>query len=457
MSEVIAKQVDAVAGVVKFRTTPIAKTIKHVKQLPASAIIYKCAASKYWQFRVYLEGTQRKRSTKEQDETKAYRAAKLIYADMLNTIHGDEDGKLNLGSKNSLHAVAKSLWQKQEVMVAQGELNPQKNRIEKYVFERHIRPFFNKYEIKDINADVLEQFKIHLAHKRLVKSTQRAYFTILSKLLQEAVKKQYIKAMPLMPRVRIDVEPRGYFNPTEYTILWKKAESCIGQRLNLYRKRDMINGLAREGAKPYYSVAITKDCMRLILFMRNTYIRPTDIKVLKHKHISFIEKGGFEFLQLKHPKTKRHYRIMSSTEYAADHYRHILEDAKAAKYDDEDDYLFMPQFQNREYALKKLTQQFDAILKLTNLKRDANGRKRTLYSLRHTAIVTGIRAGISIETLAMNARTSSHMIDQFYGSHIETVLDKGTEIIDSVKNKHERYAKIAEARVVEKGKKVDRI
>jgi len=67
-------------------------------------------------------------------------------------------------------------------------------------------------------------------------------------------------------------------------------------------------------------------------------------------------------------------------------------------------------------------------------------QRRTLYSLRHTAIVTGIHAGISIETLAMNARTSTDMIDRFYGLHVLSALDKGTEIVDSVHAKQERYA-----------------
>jgi len=58
----------------KFRTTPIADTIRRVSGLPQSAILYKCAASSYWQFRVFLEGKQRKRSTKEEELAKAQRA-----------------------------------------------------------------------------------------------------------------------------------------------------------------------------------------------------------------------------------------------------------------------------------------------------------------------------------------------------------------------------------------------
>ena len=129
------KNSKAKAGdVEKFRTTPISSTIVRVKQLPTSAILYKCLASKYWQFRVFLEGAQRKRSTKTEDAVEAQRLAKLIYAEMLQNIHGSEQGKRKLSSKRTLHTVASSLWEKQAVMVAQGELNPQKNRIDKYVY-----------------------------------------------------------------------------------------------------------------------------------------------------------------------------------------------------------------------------------------------------------------------------------------------------------------------------------
>ena len=64
------------------------------------------------------------------------------------------------------------------------------------------------------------------------------------------------------------------------------------------------------------------------------------------------------------------------------------------------------------------------------------GIKETMASQnpeQKVAIVTGIHAGISIETLAMNARTSTDMIDRFYGSHVLSALNKGTEIVDSVR------------------------
>ncbi len=437
---VLNTQSTADMGGAKFRTTPIKNTIVHVKSLPTSAILYKCAASSYWQFRVYLEGTQRKRSTKKTDLDEAKREARLIYADMLKNIHGSDKGKLKLSSKRTLLTVASALWQKQEVMITQGELNPQKNKFDKYVFQKHIQPFFSDTELKDITAAKLEEFKLYLAKRRLKKSSQKSYFTVISKLLQEAVRQQYIHYVPLMPRVRMDDEARGYFNPTEYTQLWKRAKKLIGKSVAVYREKDIKDGTLREGAKPYRNVKITKDCYNLILFMRNTYLRPTDIKVIKHRHIKLVTKDDIEFLELRHPATKRHHRVMTSTEDAPNHYKRIRQESVENGYGDDEHYVFMPQHENRDYALKELTRQFDVVLQDVGLKYDVNGKRRTLYSLRHTAIVQGIHHGISEQTLAMNARTSVDMIDRFYGSHVKSVLDRGTEVVDSVKAKRERYA-----------------
>jgi hypothetical protein len=63
----------------RFRTTPTAATITHLKSLPKSAIIYHCEASQYWQFRVFLDGKQRKRTTQEAERAKALQAARLIF------------------------------------------------------------------------------------------------------------------------------------------------------------------------------------------------------------------------------------------------------------------------------------------------------------------------------------------------------------------------------------------
>jgi hypothetical protein len=58
---------------------------------------------------------------------------------------------------------------------------------------------------------------------------------------------------------------------------------------------------------------------------------------------------------------------------------------------------------------------------------DHLGRERTLYSLRHTAIMFRLLYGEGIDmlTLARNARTSVQMIERFYASSLTGEMNVG--------------------------------
>ena len=90
---------------------------------------------------------------------------------MLKSINEGEK-KAEPTSRRSLEQVANSLWAKNEVRIKQQELHKDKNSKDKYVYERHIKPYFSGYDLKDIDADVMEGFKGYLADKELKKATQ---------------------------------------------------------------------------------------------------------------------------------------------------------------------------------------------------------------------------------------------------------------------------------------------
>jgi hypothetical protein len=169
----------------KFRTTPIPETITKITGLPTSAILYKCAASSYWQFRVFLEGAQRKRSTKQLELLKAKTTAKLIYAEMLQSVHAGES-KAKPSSVKTLQLVANSLRTKNETLIKNGELHKDKVSKDKYVYERHIKPFFGNTDIKKIDTDLLDDFKTHLANKDLQPGTQLSYINLVMALLKQS-------------------------------------------------------------------------------------------------------------------------------------------------------------------------------------------------------------------------------------------------------------------------------
>jgi len=70
--------------------------------------------------------------------------------------------------------------------------------------------------------------------------------------------------------------------------------------------------------------------------------------------------------------------------------------------------------------------QFMFVQKIAKIEANAaNGRRRTLYSLRHTAITFRLLYGGSIDllTLARNARTSVEMVEKFYSSNLTAEMN----------------------------------
>jgi hypothetical protein len=115
-------------------------------------------------------------------------------------------------------------------------------------------------------------------------------------------------------------------------------------------------------------------------------------------------------------------------------YDTIVKRQKKEGYGAPEDYLFQPQHINRDYAMQQLYRQFDYLLKITNLKNDPLGESRTLYSLRHTAIMFRLTEsqGLDLLSLARNARTSVEMIDRFYAKHLTAEMN--VELIQSNRN-----------------------
>lgn len=403
----------------KFRTTPIAETITKITGMPVSAVVYRCAASSYWQFRVFLEGKQRKRSTKQVELLKAKDTAKVIYAEMLLSVHAGEI-KTKPSSVKTLELIANSLWIKNETRAKNRELNKDKVRNDRYIYERHIKPFFGNTDIKKIDTDLLDDFKTYLANKDLQPTTQVSYINIVMALLKQAQIKKYIVHLPLKPKIRVEDETRGYFDDADYAKLMQTAKAAVGQKYEFKSKDGNV----------YRRITITAEMPLLIEFMVNTYVRPTDIAVLRHKHVHEVEQQGIKFIELRHPATKRHSNHMMGSEQSRWSYFMVKKYQDGLGKGEAQDFLFASDLENRETALDRLGTQFTAILAMAQLRTDDEGKPRTMYSLRHTAIVRSIHKGLAIETIAANSRTSSDMIIRFYGSHVKSVRHRGTEFVD---------------------------
>ncbi len=135
-----------------------------------------------------------------------------------------------------------------------------------------------------------------------------------------------------------------------------------------------------------------------------------------------MKEGETRYLLLSVTKSKTVNRDSATMPFAVDVYERLLARHKANGFGKPDDYVFFPEFQNREYALQTIRRQFEYLLERTGLKEDARGRGRTLYSLRHTALMFRLLKGdnVDIFLLARNALTSVDQLERFYLSHVES-------------------------------------
>jgi hypothetical protein len=87
-----------------------------------------------------------------------------------------------------------------------------------------------------------------------------------------------------------------------------------------------------------------------------------------------------------------------------------------------EDYIFLPQYLNRQTSARIIQRQFHALLSRASLETDViSGHKYTMYSLRHTAICMRIilsEGRVNIFNLAKNAGTSVDQIERFYARNL---------------------------------------
>lgn len=440
----------------KHRSTPIAASLTSVPNYPKKLVIYQLEASPFWWVRYYTDGKILRRTTKATDKKHAIAAAKAFYDEINYKKHA---GLALSASKNAtFEHCAHAAMEMQLARVTRGELTKMVHDNDEWRMKKHVLPFFIKYDIAKIDYFALELFLRKVSEDKISKATANAYMGIVKKVLQYALKRDLIKALPVFPKIKKEDSPRGWFNTREYRKVWSAAKRLIGAEYEIravgngkddgedahhiiYPKGNLKKGEQKLG-KPIRNITISYDLYNLIVFMANSFVRPTDIKVLKHKHVAIIN-NEYTYLRLSLPKTKKHDKPIVTMKWAVVVYERIRDYYAAQGLAKPDDYVFMPQQRNRDYALKDLQRQFSVVLNDVGLKESATGENRSLYSLRHTCITYRFLygEGIDILTIARNARTSPEMIDRFYVRHLEGEMNIGA--IQSKRNR-KSFAKAVE-------------
>lgn len=397
---------------VRHRTMPIAGSLHKISGF-GTLTIYKMEASPFWYVRYYEDGKIIRRSLKVADKKVAIAAAKKLFVD----IKHHQMNKLPFTKTSGFEVCARGLLKENAARAARGELSEQKQQLDAARLRSDLMPHFGKYEIADINYAIISDYlnKLSTPARPLSINTLKIHLSHIKTILRYAQRVGVLNALPAFPTLKTIDTPRPWFNSAEYTKLHRTCDANIGKVF----KKAGTKGEQRR------NITITQELYDLILFMTNSFIRPTDIKVLQHKHIAVI-RGDQTYLRLTHPPTKSHGSPVVTMPEAVEIYDRLLERQRKEGFGKPDDYLFQPEHhENRDYALRTITRQFDQLLTIANLKKTASGESRTLYSLRHTCIMFRLTKGdnVALLTLARSARTSTEMIDRFYAKHLHAEMN----------------------------------
>lgn len=391
------------------RTVPIKDTLQSIKGYPTKLKIYLMPASTYWQVRYYDGFKTHKRSTRKSDKREAIAFAKTFYEQII----AGKFASASQAQQTSFGYWTQKMLESQRGRVDRGEFSEQAHRNDKYMLDAKILPELRGRHIKDVSFDVLDQFVIKLSADKLDGSTIQRYTGIIHKVLEHALNRGAIDALPRFPKIKAQDKPRAWFNLSDYKQLYTRAKALVGNEYIITSPNG--NGRQDETRR----IKITADLYNMIVFMVNGFIRPTDLKTMQHKHVEII-RDDHTYLRLSLPESKGHDKPIATMERAVDVYERQCKLYESDGLTKPDDYVFMPQYANRDTALKRLRQQFNFLLDDLGLKNDARGNERTIYSLRHTCIMFPLLNGDGIDmlTLARNARTSVEMIERFYASEL---------------------------------------
>lgn len=380
------------------RLTPIPESIKTIKGYPSKLVVYKTAASKFYWVRLYFNNKYKYKTTKSESLKDAQKFAVKFYEEVLvsaSTTRVSDKSK-------SFASIAARYFQSVEKST-----KPTVHRTDLSRYKNDILPLYGEQEIDSITNAQISQLIERLHQKELSVASIKHHLVVLRKIFKFAVANDVMQHIPLFPRVKGRVataQKRDYLTQDEYELLVTYAEK-------LAENKTTVRG-----------VPITDEMKYLIQFMVNSFIRPSDIRVLKHKHIKKMHDGDDEWLVLNHPATKTNATEVQAMPASVFIYERLVAFKKSAKLPCKpDDYVFMSQYANRNTAMEILGRLFREILAKSRLE-EKTGKNITLYSLRHTAIMMRLIIGrVDSLALARNARTSQQMVDKFYASHLTTM------------------------------------
>jgi integrase len=348
------------------------------------------------------------RSTKATGKLAAHRAAEEIASELLST------NAVAVPKSRTFETYAERFLAEQEQLVSKGIRSAKLQQQDRYlIFQKQwgLVAFFGRRDIATITTrDIVDYHKWAGRNREdmLSWSTVNNRTSCLRKILRVALNDNLILAIPTTPKVPKKSTPRPFlqFHP------------LVDKEKDEYKALlDAAKSLARDGVQ-VRGTTVTTDLYDFILFVMHTFVRPTEREVYGLRFRDCVILQNPSRLSLK-VQGKTGFRQVDTLEAAVSVYKRL---ARRDRFNAPNDYLFLPEYPNRETAKRVMGRWFDRALTEAQKRFKFSGdQKHTPYSLRHTAICMRLvlsKFETNIFTLARAAGTSVDMIENFYAKYL---------------------------------------
>lgn len=359
--------------------------------------------SKNYFWRTFLNKKYIGSTTKTDDLALAVSRAETAYDDLLSK-RNTPDGKPAHSWEECEQGLLTSLS-------VDAESRP--SRVKTYKVKLGIlRQFFGSHPIHSIKTKMIEDYiawrkttykpsRRNFHHSTVTNKTLSSDLMVLRQVLKYAKREEWIATITDFPKLTVIPRAGGWFTANEILILFPYCKTWIAQSATLEERRKRQYAV-------FYMKWLVFTGMRVDEALT---VRFEDVAVRKAKSTPSPEmdlyvtiKGG-----------KLSYLKGATTILALPEAIHSFERLK----------LITPNFQPNDFLFPVNPR--DAIRQLfdgAGLLLDTNGQRRTAKSLRHTHIMNRLLTGVDVFKLAKNCRTSVKMIDQYYGSHITSSMNR---------------------------------
>ncbi len=423
MDKCIAAANDGLYQQQACRTLPIPTTVTPVAGYPAKLKIYLTNASQYWQVRCFFQGRVRTRTLRTTNKREALANAKQFYEELVGGFYAKKicwEEQASPASQFEMLVERVILLERDRV--ARGDLAEMTHRANANRLRQYWMPLLGDKHINVItHYDIMQAVGI-LSRRGISSVSLTQYLQSLRSVFALAQAERLIAQPPIFPKIRKDTQARGGFSVDEYRLIVQTARRLtqLPSHIKSATHRNRAGGIYTK------TDSVPLELPWLIGFMVNGFMRPSDIIQIQHQHVEVV-RGVHVYLRLTLPETKRHKIPIVTLRPAVRIYERLHRHMELQGMAKPNDYLFLPTVRNRTAAGPILSQHFNKVLEAAGLRTGQLGQARTLYSLRHTAIMFRLLygKGIDLLTLARNARTSVQMIEKFYASQLTAEMNIG--------------------------------